>query len=56
MGLSVNEGKTKYMLSACRDARCIDSQVTADKYTFEPDKEFIYLATAVIPKMMSVWR
>ena len=41
MGLAVNEGKTKYMLSTCRDARRIDSQFTADNYTFETVKEFV---------------
>ena len=47
MGLAVNEGKTKYMLSTSRDARHIDSQITADNYTFDTVKEFIYLGSAV---------
>ena len=41
MGLAVNEGKTKYMLSTSRDVRRIDSQITADNYAFETVKEFI---------------
>ena len=41
MGLAVNGGKKKYMLSSCRDARRIDSQFMADNYTFESVKEFI---------------
>ena len=56
MGLAVNEGKTKYMLSTSRDVRRIDSQITADNYTFETVKEFIYLGSAVTTTMMSVWR
>ena len=50
MGLTVNEGKTKYKLSICRDARHMDSQVTADNYTFETVKEFCYLGSAVTTK------
>ena len=50
MGLAVKEGKTKYMLSTCRDARRINSQITADNYTFEAVKEFIYLGSAVTTK------
>ena len=46
MGLAVNEGKTKYMLSTSRDVRRIASQITADNYTFDTVNE---------PKMMSVW-
>ena len=38
MGLAVNEGKTKYMLSTSRDARRIDYQITADNYTFDTVK------------------
>ena len=45
--LAVNEGKTKYMLSTSRDVRCIDSQITTDNYTFETDKEFVYLGYAI---------
>ena len=44
-GLAVNEGKAKYMLSTCRDARRIDSLVTADNHTFETVKELVYLTT-----------
>ena len=50
MGLAVNEGKTKYMLSTSRDARRIDSQITADNYTFDTVKEVIYLGSAVTTK------
>ena len=45
MGLAVNEGKTKYMVSTSRDVRRIDSRITADNYTFDTVKKFI-----------SVWR
>ena len=47
VGLTVNEGKTKYMLSANREARRLGSHVTAGKYNFEVVKEFTYLGTAV---------
>ena len=47
MNLAVYEGKTKYMLSISRDVRRIDSQITADSYTFDTVKEFIYLGSAV---------
>ena len=50
MGLSVNEGKTKYILSTIRDVRLIDSQITADNYTIETVKEFVYLGSAIITK------
>ena len=53
IGLAVNEGKPKYMLSRCGDARRIDSQITADNYIFEIVKEFIYLLPS---KVMPVWR
>ena len=50
MGLAVNEGRTKYMLSTCRNAQRIDSKVTADNYTFETVKEFVYIGSAVTTK------
>ena len=50
MGLPVNEGKTKYMLLTSRDMRHIDSQITADNYTFEIVKEIVYLGFAVTSK------
>ena len=50
MGLAVNEGKTKYMFSTSRDVRRIDSRITADNYTFDTVKEFIYLGYAVSNK------
>ena len=50
MGLAVNEDKTKYMFSTSRDERRIDSQITADNYTFDTVKEFIYFGSAVTTK------
>ena len=50
MGPAVNEGKTKYMFSTSRDVRHIDSQITADNYTFDTVKEFIYLGSVVTTK------
>ena len=50
MGLAVNGGKIKYMLSGSRDVRRIDSQITADNYAFETVKEFVYLGFAVTTK------
>ena len=46
IGLTVNEGKTKYMLSTSRDVRRIDPQITIDYYTFGTVKEFVYLGSA----------
>ena len=51
MGLAVNKGKTKYMFSTSRDVRCIDSQITADNYTFDTVKELFILA----PPLPPVW-
>ena len=45
MSLALNEGKTKYMLSTSRN-----SQITADNYTFDIVKEFIYLGLDVTTK------
>ena len=50
MGLTVNEGKTKYMFSISRDVLRIVSRITADHYTFDTVKEFIYLGSAVTTK------
>ena len=47
MGLIVNEGETKYMLSTSRDMQRIDYRITTDNYTFEAVKEFIYFGSAV---------
>ena len=47
MGPAVNEGKTKYILLASRDMSRIGSQNTADNYTFNIVKQFIYLGSAV---------
>ena len=38
------------MLSTSRNVRRIDSQITADKYTFETAKEFVYFGSAVTTK------
>ena len=46
----VNEGEIKYMLSTSRDVRLIDSLITADNYTFDAVKEFIYLGSVVTTK------
>ena len=40
------EFHTQYMLSTYKDARCIDSQVTSNNYTFETFKEFVCLGFA----------
>ena len=50
MDPAVNEGKTKYMFSTNRDVRRIESQITANNYTFDTVKEFIYLGSAVTTK------
>ena len=50
MGLTVNEGKTKYMFPTSRDVRRIDSQITSDNHTFDTVKEFMYLGSAVTTK------
>ena len=50
MGLAVNEGKTKYKFMTTRDVRRIDSQITADNYTFGTVKEFIYFGSYVTTK------
>ena len=38
------------MLSTSRDVRHIDSQITADNYTFDTVKEFIYLGSVITIK------
>ena len=38
------------MLSTCKDAQRINSQVIADNYTLETVKEFVYLGTTVTTK------
>ena len=45
MGLAVNEGKTKYMLTW--GVPRMGSQITANSYNFDVVKEFIYLGTAI---------
>ena len=47
----LNEDKTKYMILTCRDAWRIDSQVTADNYTFETVMEFVTTKTDVSLKI-----
>ena len=41
MGLAVNEGKTKYMLSTNGNVPRMESQITANSYNFDVVKEFI---------------
>ena len=58
MNLTVNKGKINYMLSTSRDVRCIYAQITADKYTFDTVKEFIYIGSAVTIKhdaSLEIW-
>ena len=43
MGLPINEGKTKYMLSTSGDV----PKITANSYNFDVVKEFIYLCAAI---------
>ena len=47
MGLAVNEGKTKYMLTTSGVLPRMGSQITANSCTFDVVKEFIYLGTAI---------
>ena len=47
MGLSENEGKTKYMLSLSGVRSRMGSQITANSYNFDVVKEFIHLVTAI---------
>ena len=47
MGLAVNEGKTKYMLTTSGVVPRMGSQITANSYNFEVVKQFIYLGTAM---------
>ena len=47
MGLVVNEGKTKYMLSTSGVVPRMGPQITANNYNFDVVKEFIYLGTAI---------
>ena len=51
MGLAVNEGKTRYVLSTSKDVQHIDSQITADK-----SRNLFISASTLPPKIMSVWR
>ena len=41
MGLAVNEGKTKYMLTTSGVVPCIGPQITANSYNFDVTKVFI---------------
>ena len=47
IGLAVNEGRTKYMLSASGVVPRIGSQITANSCNFDIVKEFIYLGIAI---------
>ena len=42
--------RAKQSISKSRDVRHIDSQITADNYTFDTIKEFIYLGSIVTTK------
>ena len=50
MGLAVNEGKTKCRFSKSREVQRIDSQITADNYSFDTVNEFIFLGFVVTTK------
>ena len=50
MSRAVNEGKTNYILSTNKDVWRIDYQITADNYSFDTVKEFIYLGSTVTTK------
>ncbi|XP_051859298.1 uncharacterized protein LOC127565328 [Drosophila albomicans] len=47
VGLAVNMEKTKFMVCSSRESRRLDSQLTAENYSFGSVKEFIYLGTAI---------
>ena len=47
MGLAVNDGKTKYMLTTSGVVPRLGSQITANSYNFDVVREFIYLGTAI---------
>ena len=50
MGLAVNKGKTKYILSTCRDVPRMGSQIMTNSYIFDIVNEFLYLGTAINTK------
>ncbi|XP_060665650.1 uncharacterized protein LOC132797914 [Drosophila nasuta] len=47
VGLAVNMEKTKFMVCSSRELRRLDSQLTAENYSYGSVKEFIYLGTAI---------
>ncbi|XP_043063529.1 uncharacterized protein LOC122319800 [Drosophila ficusphila] len=47
VGLAVNMDKTKFMVCSSRELRRLDSQLTADSYSFESVKEFMYFGTVI---------
>nr|XP_043068191.1 uncharacterized protein LOC122321607 [Drosophila bipectinata] len=47
VGLAVNMKTTKFMVCSSRESRRLDSQLTAENYSFGSFKEFIYLGTAI---------
>ena len=47
IGLAVNEGTTKYMLTTIGVVPRMGSQITANSNNFDVVKEFIYLGTAI---------
>ena len=51
IGLSVNESKTKLLLSAAKDTS-IGVSVEIDGYNFEVVKDFVYLGSSIT----SVWK
>ena len=56
MGLAVNEGKTKYMLTTGGVVPRMGSQITANSNNFDVVKEFILLAPPLIRTMTSAWK
>ena len=47
LGLTVNEDKTKYMVSITKEAARMEPSVSVDNYTFEVVNNFVYLGTSV---------
>ncbi|XP_070136101.1 uncharacterized protein [Drosophila bipectinata] len=47
VGLAVNMEITKFIMCSSRESRRLDSQRTAENYSFGSVKEFIYLGTAI---------
>ena len=47
VGLALNKGKTKYMLTTSGIVPRMGSPITANSYNFDVVKQFIYLGTAI---------